>query len=125
MSARAPADGSLSGIDDQVTNANDRTFGYDAWGATSSATAGTSTLTYGLDAFERTVSRTQGSTATSFTYQGASETLVRSTPPTGSSTTFSHTPGGPLAAKTGTATPVEYLTAMWWAPSPRRRAPPR
>ena len=92
-----------------MTNANDRTFGYDAWGQTSSASAGGTSITYGLDAFGRTTTRTQGTAVTTFTYQGASETLVKAAPSSGAATVYSHTPGGPLSQKTGTATALESL----------------
>jgi RHS repeat-associated protein len=84
---------------------NDRYFTYSSWSALtkSAKSASGSDITYALDALDRVLTRTEGSTTASYTYEGAGETLAKAVVGA-STTTYAHTPGGPLAQKSGTTT---------------------
>ncbi|MEO8292426.1 MAG: RHS repeat-associated core domain-containing protein [Actinomycetota bacterium] len=91
--------GDLTGIDDLGGTPNDRGFGYDTWGLTTSATAASTTLTYTLDPFGRTIGRQVGTGSVgAYAYVGLSEDVAAD--PT--STTV-YGPAGPLVTKTGSS----------------------
>jgi hypothetical protein len=96
--------GELTRIDRPGTTA-DWYLTYDSWGllrGASRSSSGTPTVVYAVDALDRVVSRTTSSTTTSTTLRGITEEVVATKVGNGTPVYYAHTPGGPLALRTGT-----------------------
>jgi YD repeat-containing protein len=96
--------GNLTAID-RTGTANDWFFTYGSWSTTTKAakTPTGSDVAFTLDALDRVLSRVAGSSTATYTYSGIGEILAKAQ--VGSTTTtYVHTPGGPLAQKSGNTT---------------------
>jgi RHS repeat-associated protein len=88
---------------DELTNVgSSRTYAYDAWGRTTSATVGATTVGYAYDALDRTMSRTPSSgSATSYAYTGLGQSIASATTGAAQPVLLAYRQEGPMAQKQG------------------------
>jgi RHS repeat-associated protein len=91
--------------DELTTVGANRSYAYDAWGRTSSATVGATTVTYAFDALDRTLTRTPSSgSATAYAYTGLGQSIASATTGTSQPILLAYRQEGPMAQKQGSTT---------------------